>query len=272
MAGKNKIAYASAAVFAAMLFLLPSAASAQVSEVQQKARREVYRALADKKISALEMSAYIEEINKGDEAALLAIKKLEGYVPPAEAPAVSAGIPEVKITYTRSGAGRNARTAVWIEDSSGRYIKTLYRSAGGAINPFPARLLKWEQATGKISDNQPDAYTGATYSGGNAGSTYTFTWDCRNSYGSIVPDGEYVYKVETSRYYAPPLRPQSNLSSGRIKKGPVPDKRDGEIDNTPPALLSSLSAEFRLKKIGELEKPLPPAAPVSKEEKPDNFQ
>ena len=260
------------AALAVILLFPPPGAGAQVSDIQQKARREVYKALGDKKISAAEMGAYIEEINKGDETALLAMKKLEGYVPPAEAPAASAGIPEVKITYTRSGAGRNARTAVWIEDSSGRYIKTLYRSTGGIINPFPARLLKWEQAAGKISDNQPDAYTGATYSGGNASSTYTFTWDCRNSYGSIVPDGEYVYKVENSRYYAPPLRPQSNLSSGRIKKGPIPEKRDGEIDNTPPALLSSLSAEFRLKNAGEAGKPVSPAAPVSKEEKPDNFQ
>ncbi len=270
MIGKSKIAFA--VTFGVMILLLPAVAPAQVSDIQQKARKEVYKALGDKKISASEMGAYIEEINKGDEAALLAMKKLEGYVPPAEGPSSSAGIPEVKITYTRSAVGRNARTAVWIEDSSGRHIKTLYRSVGGTINPFPVHLLKWEKAAGKISDNQPDAYTGATYSGGSSGSTYTFTWDCRNSYGSVVSDGEYVYKVENARYYAPPLRPQSNISSGRIRKGAVQDKSLGDIDNTPPALLSSLSAEFRLKKQGEAEKPLSPAAPASKEEKPDNFQ
>ncbi len=262
--------FATACAF--ILAVLPAVVFAQVSDMQQKARREVYKALADKKITASEMGAYIEEINKGDDAALLAMRKLEGFVPPAETPSASAGTPEVKITYTRSAVGRNARTAVWIEDSSGRYIKTLYRSVGGTINPFPVHLLKWEKAAGKISDNQPDAYTGATYSGGSSGSTYTFTWDCRNSFGSLVPDGEYVYKVENARYYAPPLRPQSNISSGRIKKGAVPDKSEGDIDNTPPALLSSLSAEFRLKKAGESEKPPLPAAPASKEEKPDNFQ
>ncbi len=270
MTVKTKIAAATA--FAILFLLLSATARAQVSEIQQKARREVYKALDNKKISASEMAAYIGEINKGDAAALLAIKRLAGYVPAAETPAAAAGIPEVKITYIRSGAGRNARTAVWIEDSSGKYIKTLYRSVGGTINPFPVHLQKWEKAAGKISDNQPDAYTGATYSGGSSGSTYTFTWDCRNSFGSIVPDGEYVYKVENARYYAPPLRPQSNISSGRIKKGAVTEKSEGDIDNTPPALLSSLFAEFRLKKAGESEKPPLPAAPASKEEKPDKFQ
>ena len=55
MAGKIKTA--SAAAFAAVLFLLPGSAPAQVSDVQQKARKEVYKALADKKISASEIGA-----------------------------------------------------------------------------------------------------------------------------------------------------------------------------------------------------------------------
>ena len=72
-------------------------------------------------------------------------------------PVYTAG--KITITYTRSSEGKNTykgktyytpyRVAVWIEDSDGKLLKTLYRSVGGKIEPFPARLEHWEKKSGK---------------------------------------------------------------------------------------------------------------------------
>ncbi|MEI7905416.1 MAG: DUF2271 domain-containing protein [Candidatus Firestonebacteria bacterium] len=236
--------------------------SAAMSEAQSKARQEVYKAFAERRIGVEGLQKYISEINKDDESADRIFKELSAGK--EEKPQ---GIPEVKINYKRSTSGRNARTAVWIEDSNGKLITTLYRSVGGVIKPFPVRLIKWEAKTGKLSDNASDVNTSATYNGGSAGQAYTFTWNCRDSWGKLVPDGEYFYKVENARYYAPPIKTQSNLSSGKIIKGKETYSSQGSIDDTPPALLTSLSAVFKLRRPGDAGNETEKPAAVKEEDK-----
>ena len=169
----------------------------------------------------------------------------------------------ITVDYKRSSEGKftgrnrtiqlSYRTVVWIEDGKGLLIKTLYRSVGGTINPFPAHLTGWEEKSGKISDNTPDTYTSATVNGGTAETSYSFTWDCKDNSDQIVADGKYTYKVEVSRYYKTsggqaPWRSggaQSGLSIGIITKGPKNSSSTGTPDAS--ALLSSLGAKFEPK-------------------------
>ena len=170
----------------------------------------------------------------------------------------------ITVNYRRSSEGKwkskneyfytSYRTAVWIEDSMGRLIKTLYRSVGGKIEPFPVHLVNWEKKSGKISDNTPDTYTGASIKGGRSETSYTFTWDCKDIKGRLVPDGKYNYYVEVARYYQndnnSPFRrggPQSSLNSGVIEKSSKRSASIGVLDSFPPAILESLSAKFEPK-------------------------
>ncbi len=166
----------------------------------------------------------------------------------------AAGI--ITITYKRSSDGKRVskdgtyllgyRTAVWIEDSKGKLIRTLYRSVGGKINPFPAHLVNWENKSGKISDNTPDTYTGATVQGGKAETSYVFTWDCKDEKGRLVPDGKYKYFVEAALYWRNrgASGAQSSLNSGEIEKGKKMNISTGTLDASGPAVLSSLGAKF----------------------------
>ncbi|MEI6846022.1 MAG: DUF2271 domain-containing protein [Candidatus Firestonebacteria bacterium] len=168
---------------------------------------------------------------------------------------------KLTITYTRSSEGKNTyknqtyykpyRVAVWIEDAGGKLLKTLYRSVGGKIDPFPVPLENWEKKSGKISNNTPDAYTGASSKGGTPEKNYSFSWDFKDEDGNIFPDGSYIYCVEVARYYQngkqAPWRsggPKSSLNSGVIKKGKFVSFSSGRLDSYYPPTLTSLSASF----------------------------
>ncbi len=76
--------------------------------------------------------------------------------------------------------------AVWIQSSSGSYVKTLARWA----QTRRRYLLDWNSASG---GDTVDAVTGATfYSHG----TRTATWNLTDRSGSVVPDGTYTIRLE----------------------------------------------------------------------------
>jgi hypothetical protein len=122
---------------------------------------------------------------------------------------------EISFVYQRqTGMGSN-QFAVWIEDSSGKYIKTLYTTrftANGGWQRRPQSLPGWVKASQAVNmtSGDIDAITGATPSSGNL----TYVWDCKDKEGNIVTAGEYKYIVEAS------LRMDNRvLYSGTIKTG-----------------------------------------------------
>ena len=130
----------------------------------------------------------------------------------------AAGIsPKVEISFVyqrQTGMGSN-QFAVWIEDSSGRYIKTLYATrftANGGWQKRPQSLPGWVKASQalNIPSGEIDAITGATPSSGNL----TYVWDCKDKAGNMVSAGEYRYFVEAT------LRMDNRvIYSGMIKTG-----------------------------------------------------
>jgi hypothetical protein len=78
--------------------------------------------------------------------------------------------------------------AVWVVDSSNQFVKTLCRHARSRIN----YLTQWNAARGSYTN--VDGVSGATLT--SQPQTHAVTWDCRDRYGAVVPDGVYYMRVE----------------------------------------------------------------------------
>jgi len=103
--------------------------------------------------------------------------------------------------------------AVWIESSTGTFIKTRYRFASGSTSDH---LPTWTSKSGGTTNcmaaacNITSATTGATRKASAVATvpasttpilnfgTKTVTWDGTNVAGAIVPDGAYKVWVESS--------------------------------------------------------------------------
>jgi hypothetical protein len=106
---------------------------------------------------------------------------------------------EVTFTYARQSGSASNQFAVWVEDSVGTYIKTLYASrftASGGWKRRPLSIPQWVKQSGLASLNkqETDAVTSATPAAG----ALTYTWDGTNQAGAIVPAGEYTLYLEAT--------------------------------------------------------------------------
>ena len=111
-------------------------------------------------------------------------------------------------TATAAYAPKNI-LAIWIEDNSGKFIKTLMAYA----NTRKAYLTKWSTSTSAIGSvyNTVDAVSGATLS---SHSTRTCSWNGTDYSGKVVADGSYKLCMElTDQHIA------SNYTSVAFTKG-----------------------------------------------------
>ena len=120
---------------------------------------------------------------------------------------------ELSFNYEKqSGAGSN-QWAVWIENSKGEVVRTLYVSSfttkgRGSMNGQrrrgytfrPTCVPTWVKnaKAEDMTDEQIDAVTGATPS---ASSQQTYTWDFKDAQGKDVPAGEYKICLEATLYF-----------------------------------------------------------------------
>jgi hypothetical protein len=151
----------------------------------------------------------------------------------ADAAAVDASFPArnpVTISYTtldqhHTFSPRNVGAA-WIEDGSGRFIKTLDIWA----LPRMGRLTAWLAASG---GSRVDAVSSAT---APAWGPRQCTWDMSDASGTSVPDGDYTLKVEITDYNYP-----GPVFSIPIRKG------SGAVDTNPPdqAYLANITVHYQ---------------------------
>jgi len=106
--------------------------------------------------------------------------------------------------------------AVWIENSSGTFIKTKMKYSSTSNYDH---LANW---TSKSNKNTVDALTGATL---NSHSTRTFTWDGTNISGTQVADGPYKIWIE--------LAWGNSMTSGKITSSYSFTKGVNEDHQTP---------------------------------------
>ena len=121
-----------------------------------------------------------------------------------------------------SPSGTKNVLAVWIENSSGTFIKTKMRYWGGGTNDH---LPTW---LSKSAQNITDASTGATRTTSTtptAFGTKTFTWDGKNVNGSVngttVPDGTYKVWIESSWQNSLTANAHNAITSFTFTKGPA---------------------------------------------------
>lgn len=129
---------------------------------------------------------------------------------------VFAGLLTVSVTTSSTGGNYAPRNilAIWIEDNSGKFVKTLLAYA----NTRKTHLNTWEASTTTSGSafNVVDAITGATQSShGN----HTCTWYGADYTGKVVSDGVYKVRMELTDKNS-----SGNAASFSFTKGPNTQK------------------------------------------------
>jgi len=158
-----------------------------------------------------------------------------------QAPAVPAvpAAAELSFTFTRQSGSASNQFAVWIENSEGQLVKTLYASrwtANGGYARRPTSIPLWVSKSGLsgLSRAQVDAVSGATPATG----ALVYTWNGTNSAGAAVPAGSYTLVLEATLrwenqvYYRAPIN-LGQLPAGQTSVTPqVSVEYTGERDTT----------------------------------------
>jgi hypothetical protein len=112
----------------------------------------------------------------------------------AGGPALPAGLSQLSFqVLTHSQGGKYAPKnvgAIWIETSTGAFVKTLEVWAGTRAR----YLRRW---TSEARSSRVDAVSSATLRGH---ATHTATWDCTDAAGSAVAPGAYKVVIEVTDY------------------------------------------------------------------------
>ena len=122
---------------------------------------------------------------------------------------------EISFPYVKQKGTASNQFAVWIEDETGEYVKTLFVTKFTATKGYKSRedaIPTWVEKS-KISEEKTkeiDSVTGATPKSGDM----VYTWDLKDKDGKDAPKGTYNFYVEgTTRW-------QSRiLYSGEIEIG-----------------------------------------------------
>ncbi len=143
---------------------------------------------------------------------------------------------KVRVTYTWSrikSRGSN-QIAIWIEDTKGKHICTLFATrftASGGYLRRPVSLSEWTAKFNLKSSTKEevDAVTGATAESGKQ----ILTWNGKDKSGKVVPAGTYVVRMEANIHDADKM-----FFRGEIKTGGSDQKTNGKITYSSPELAS----------------------------------
>ena len=129
------------------------------------------------------------------------------------------------LTFTQtphtSFQGTRNVMAVWIQSSTGSFVKTRARNVGnGTKDHLPTWAVNAGGTAGNATSancNVVGATTGATLTNF---STRTFTWDGTDASGNLVPDGTYKITVESTWNHG---ANGTTVTTYTFVKGPNPD-------------------------------------------------
>jgi hypothetical protein len=111
---------------------------------------------------------------------------------------VSTGI-DISFTFNRRTDFASNQFAVWIEDSQGKMVRTLFATrytATGGWEKRPLSIPLWVRQSGlsTLSKEEIDAFTGATPRAG----ALTYRWDGLDTNGRRMAAGEYQVFLEAT--------------------------------------------------------------------------
>lgn len=107
------------------------------------------------------------------------------------------GVVTVSFPYVKQPGASSNQFAVWVEDSFGNYVKTIFVTDFTVFGGFETRedsVPEWVDKSGirNGTGENLDAVSGATPQTG----TEEYMWACIDEYGDAVPEGEYKILVE----------------------------------------------------------------------------
>ncbi len=114
--------------------------------------------------------------------------------------------------------------AIWIKDTNGKYITTIYAtkfmSRGGYKKredccPIWRLESNWENASKK----EIDAISGATQKSG----IQEILWDCKDKEGKLLKAGTYIYQIEANIYYDERILFAGKITIGKNKNNSTPE-------------------------------------------------
>lgn len=109
----------------------------------------------------------------------------------------------ISFDYQRGTTIASNQAAVWIENTEGELVKTLYVSdftaARRGYENRDMALSEWVKTAvpSDMTDDEIDAVSSATLGAGS----HSFSWDMTDENGERVPDGVYTVKVEGTLYW-----------------------------------------------------------------------
>ncbi len=103
----------------------------------------------------------------------------------------------IMYNVTNFKARNGNQIAVWIEDESGKVVRSLYASrwtAKGGFKKDPVSLNEWAKKAdwGNAKPEEVDAVSGATQKAGPV----ILTWDGKDKSGKTVTNGKYIVRME----------------------------------------------------------------------------
>ena len=105
------------------------------------------------------------------------------------------GLMTISFDYMAQDGYASNQFAVWVENTDGAVVKTLYATrfaAKGGFEKRPDAIPLWVERSGVAQMDSVDAITSATPKSG----ALQYNWDLTNDAGERVPDGTYRYFVE----------------------------------------------------------------------------
>lgn len=134
---------------------------------------------------------------------------------------------EISFPYVKQKGYATNQFAVWIENESGEYIKTIFVTKFTATKGYEKRkdaIPTWVEKS-NISDGSTreiDAVTGSTP---KKSAYLVYVWDCKDKDGNEVPKGVYNYYVEGTVKWESRI-----LYSGKIEVGGTDSSSEGKVE------------------------------------------
>lgn len=155
---------------------------------------------------------------------------------------------EISLRFRRGGIA-SSQYAIWIEDETGRLVRTLYATSFTAKGGYeyredaiPVWVSKAKPQT--MSFAQVDAITGATPRNG----ILTYQWDGTDDKGNRVPPGNYKFFVEGTLYWKSRVLYSGELAWGGKGQESIPVKaRHFNLSKTNEDMITELKA-YHIKK------------------------
>lgn len=156
---------------------------------------------------------------------------------------------DVSFRFSRMPTEASNQVALWVENSKGKVVRTLYVSDfTAARRGFERReqtLPHWVSSAGASTMSQKalDAVSGATLEDGKR----TFHWDLRNAKGKKVKAGTYTIRLEGTLYWESNVLYTAKIRLPKAKRGKltVRKKRSKPANSKNAKMLSKVTVTVR---------------------------